>query len=311
LKDCPKAISRELGRNCDSRQIGWRSSEEEVTMDAPDGSSSETADTRLGERGSVFGSVLVGIDGSPEALEAARQASVLTEGRLVLLAAYDIATPLVGGTGPAVPAYYDEEGQRTEAERTLAQAHGESERLATAEGRIVRGTAWDELIREVEREQHTLVVVGSHGQGRIKGIVLGSTATELVHKAPCPVLVARTAGADFPRRIVVGVDGSPESAAAYSAARRLSERFAAELRPVVAQGGDGADKELVAKIVAHQEYEDLPGEPVQAIVSSAADADLVVVGSRGLHGLKALGSVSERVAHRVNCSALVVRESHG
>jgi hypothetical protein len=38
------------------------------------------------------------------------------------------------------------------------------------------------------------VVVGSHGQGRIKGIVLGSTATELVHKAPCPVLVARTAG---------------------------------------------------------------------------------------------------------------------
>jgi nucleotide-binding universal stress UspA family protein len=282
---------------------------EEVTMDAAEGSSSEAADARLGERANIFGSVLVGIDGSPEALEAARQASVLTEGRVVLLAAYDIAAALVGGTGPAVPAYYDEERQRSEAERTLAQARGESERLATAEGRIVRGTSWDELIREVEREQHTLVVVGSHGQGRIKGIVLGSTATELVHKAPCPVLVARQAGPDFPRRIVVGVDGSPESAAAYSAARHLSERFAAELRPVVAQGGEGVDEQLVAKIVDH-EYEDLPDEPVPAIVSAAADADLVVVGSRGLHGLKALGSVSERVAHQADCSTLVVREPH-
>jgi nucleotide-binding universal stress UspA family protein len=148
---------------------------------------------------------------------------------------HDIAATLVGGTAPSVPAYYDEESQRSEAERKLAQARGESERLASAEGRIVRGTSWDELIREVEREQHTLVVVGSHGQGRIRGIVLGSTATELVHKAPCPVLVARTAGADFPRRIVVGVDGSPESAAAYAVARHLTERFSAELRPVVAR----------------------------------------------------------------------------
>jgi nucleotide-binding universal stress UspA family protein len=205
-------------------------------MGAPDGSSSEAADARLDERANIFGSVLVGIDGSPEALEAARQASVLTEGRLVLLAVYDIATALVGGTGPAVPAYYDEERQRSEAERTVSQARAGSERLASAEGRIARGTSWDELIREVEREQHTLVVVGSHGQGRIKGILLGSTATELVHKAPCPVLVARADGADFPRRIVVGVDGSPGSAASYAVARQLSERFAAELRAVVAQG---------------------------------------------------------------------------
>jgi nucleotide-binding universal stress UspA family protein len=31
------------------------------------------------------------------------------------------------------------------------------------------------------------------------------------------------------------------------------------------------------------------------------------VGSRGLHGLRALGSVSERVAHDASCSVLVVR----
>jgi nucleotide-binding universal stress UspA family protein len=31
------------------------------------------------------------------------------------------------------------------------------------------------------------------------------------------------------------------------------------------------------------------------------------MGSRGLHGLRSLGSVSERVAHDAGCSVLVVR----
>jgi nucleotide-binding universal stress UspA family protein len=47
--------------------------------------------------------------------------------------------------------------------------------------------------------------------------------------------------------------------------------------------------------------------PVDALVSASRDADLLVVGSRGLHGLRALGSVSERVAHQALCSVLVVR----
>jgi nucleotide-binding universal stress UspA family protein len=122
------------------------------------------------------------------------------------------------------------------------------------------------------------VVVGSHGQGRIRGIVLGSTATELVHKAPCSVLVARQADPAFPRRIVVGVDGSPESAVAYAVARHVSERFSAELEPIVAQGGEGVDEQLVAKIVDH--HEDLPDErcrpssqlPQTPISSSSAAA---------------------------------------
>ena len=72
-------------------------------MNAPGRSSSQSADVSEGGK-SVFASVLVGIDGSPEALEAARQASVLAEGRVELLAAYDIAAPLAGGTGLSVPA---------------------------------------------------------------------------------------------------------------------------------------------------------------------------------------------------------------
>jgi nucleotide-binding universal stress UspA family protein len=50
-----------------------------------------------------------------------------------------------------------------------------------------------------------------------------------------------------------------------------------------------------------------PGEPFDEPVVLSEFADLVVVGSRGLKGLKALGSVSERVAHEARCPVLVVK----
>jgi nucleotide-binding universal stress UspA family protein len=61
--------------------------------------------------------------------------------------------------------------------------------------------------------------------------------------------------------------------------------------------------------IAGSGHEDMPDEPATALVAAAAEADLLVVGSRGLHGLKALGSVSERVAHRARCSVLIVRSA--
>jgi nucleotide-binding universal stress UspA family protein len=256
----------------------------------------------------VFSRVLVGIDGSAESREAARQAALLLDegGRLTLLAAYDIAPALVAGTAPGVPAYLDEDAQRKAAEEVLRAVRGDLQDRFSPAAKVVRGRSWEELLGEAERGRHTLIAVGSHGIGRARGIVVGSTATEVVHKASCSVLVARKAGPHFPRRIVVGVDGSPESAAAYAAAQQLTGRFGAELWPVVAQGGKGVDKRLVATIVDHR-HEDLPDEPAQALVAAAADADLVVVGSRGLHGVKSLGSVSERVAHEARSSVLIVR----
>ena len=255
---------------------------------------------------SVFGRILVGVDGSPEGREAARQAVTIAERPPTLMTVYELAPPVVGATGAGVPVYYDEDVQREAAEGVLRRTR--EELGAELEAKIVRGNSWDELLREIERERITLVAVGSHGQGRARGIVFGSTATELVHKAPCSVLVARKAGDGFPGNIVVGLDGSPESAAAYAAARGLADRFGARLWPVVAHGGKPVDKRLVSMIVDHH-HEDSPDDPVHALVAAAADADLVVIGSRGLHGLKALGSVSERVAHRAKSSVLIVREA--
>jgi nucleotide-binding universal stress UspA family protein len=232
--------------------------------------------------------VLVGVDGSPESEEAARQAAALTEpgGTLTLLAVYDVAPAIVGGTGSETPAYFDEDVQRERAEAALESARRALPPAPKAVTKVVRGNAADELVRELTRERQTLVAVGSHGLGRVRGIVVGSTATGLIHRAPGCVLVARKSGGDFPKLIVVGVDTAGQSAAASATAQHLADRFGTQLRTVVAEDEN----------------------PVDMLVREAADADLLVLGSRGLHGLRSLRSVSERVAHRATCSVLIVHE---
>jgi nucleotide-binding universal stress UspA family protein len=265
--------------------------------------------TRLEAGRQVFTRILVGIDGSQQALEAARQAALLqdVDGQLTLLSVWEVLPPIVGG--PRTEGRYDIEEtlQRTTAEMALGAARDYVAPYTAAIGMLVRGTPVAELLKEIERDEDTLVSIGSSGSGRLLGIVEGAVATELIHRSPCSVLVTRPPKNGFPRNILVGVDGSVESAAAYAAARYLAERFDAELRALVAWGGKGVNERLVAAIT-DREHEDSQQAPAHALTEAAERADLVVVGSRGLHGPRTLGSVSERIAHSASCTTLVVRE---
>jgi nucleotide-binding universal stress UspA family protein len=256
----------------------------------------------------IFSRIVAGVDGSQQALEAARQAALLhdVDGQLTLLSVWDIV-PVMGGPGTEIPYYLDEEFPRAAAEKGLRAATEYVAPYADATAKLVGGTPVAELLEEVERDQDTLVAIGSSGRGRLLGIVEGAVATEMIHRAPCSVLVARQADNGFPNRVVVGVDGSVGSAAAYAAARYLAERFGGELRSLVAWGGKGVNERLVA-MITEGDHDDCRDGPVEALATAARSADLVVVGSRGLHGVRALGSVSERVAHTASCSTLVVRE---
>jgi nucleotide-binding universal stress UspA family protein len=51
------------------------------------------------------------------------------------------------------------------------------------------------------------------------------------------------------------------------------------------------------------------GDPGTSIVEAAKDADMIIVGSRGLNPVQRilLGSVSSKVVHRAACDVLVVR----
>jgi nucleotide-binding universal stress UspA family protein len=151
----------------------------------------------------------------------------------------------------------------------------------------------------------TLVAVGGRRSSRFLGIMLGDTTTELLHDGVCSMLVARPrpGGTWQPGTVVVGADGSPSALLALDEAESLAERLGGAVEVVVATGGEPSGEEgaWTEKVSSWE-----PTHPVAALVEHSRLADLVVVGSRGLHGVHALGSVSERVAHQAHCSVLVV-----
>ena len=251
----------------------------------------------------VFDRIVCGVDGTPESLEAVRQAARLApdSAAVYLLHAVDLVpTAAVAWMAPEIgPAMV------ADAAEALEEASALVPRAYTSSAEGSPGTC---LLDEIERVVATLVAVGTHGTSRAEGILLGATASRMLHDASCSVLVARApeGGSTFaPQRILVGIDGSDESAAAAHAGLALAERVGASAKGLIAVGGHDVDVDEGRGFMADTVLDD--GSPVDVLVAASQDSDLVVIGSRGLHGLRSLGSVSERVAHRAHCSVLVVR----
>jgi nucleotide-binding universal stress UspA family protein len=254
--------------------------------------------------GAIFDHVICGVDPSEAGEVAAKVAARVTEphGELVLVTVDDPSVAVHAGWAMS----HVMEELAIEAERALGRGTAVATPLHSVETQLLEGNPLDCLLAEIEHRKATLVVVGSHGYSRPVGIALGSVATHLLHEAPCSVLVARDPGAEWwPRTIVVGIDGSPHSAEAAAAARQLENRFGSALRFVAAAGEPMLDREAAYAIAP--ELDELPGRAVDELHELSEGADLVVVGSRGLKGIRALGSVSERIAHEALCSVLVVR----
>jgi nucleotide-binding universal stress UspA family protein len=138
--------------------------------------------------------------------------------------------------------------------------------------------------------------------------------------------------------IVVGVDGSPASAVALAWAARYAKATGAAIRAVrawhyPAAAGPapiGVAPAAVSAEVAESQQKELDqavtatlgdnpaitveskvayGHPAQVLVDESANADLLVVGSRGHGGFTGmlLGSVSMHCVHSAHCPVTVVR----
>jgi nucleotide-binding universal stress UspA family protein len=247
--------------------------------------------------GHIFERILCGVDGSPESLEAARQSDILLSpaGKLTLVAVVDPMQAIhlgVALSGVHAARHVAEEIEQADEAAGLALERARAEVTRASDVEIVEagGSPVSCLLGEIASRQASLVVVGTHGLGRVAGALLGSVATGLLHRATCSVLVARkpaAGGVWSPKRIVVGVDDSPSAKAAVAACGELQSRFDSELRPVTIGGK----------------------RPAHGLIEAAADEDLLAVGSRSTHHALGLGSVSEHVAVHAPCSVLVVRAS--
>ncbi len=269
----------------------------------------------------VFDKVIAAIDGTRAGFEAGRQAARLTRpgGELLLVAVADPSLAIFNRWGPG-PIVRPEETTEvlalaTErlddcAEQSLEEMQAQLHGVENLRYMVVEGQAWDALREVAQSEGADLVAVGSHGGRRLTGVALGSTATELLHSAPCSVLVARPPfdPAAFPSRLIAGVDGSASSLAALDLANALAKAAGARTRAsVIAARGSGIDDTVLERLALPLTVEYRDTRPVEALVEASTGVDLVIMGARGLSGSRSLGSVSERVAHRAESSVLVVR----
>lgn len=253
------------------------------------------------ERAGPFDRVLVEIDETPESLVAAAQGRTLCGPgcELELLAVAD--TTAVTQAGAAARFAADGVTEATAAALERARAL-----LRPSSVRFLAGDSRERLLAEARETGATLVAVEMHPHSRLTARIFGTLDASLLREGVCNLLLARPGwGPSQPRSVVVGIDGSPDARRAEEVARSLAERLGVELRRVVALGGKPVDDALFADDYADAVIDSR--DAVSALTAAGDERDLVVVGSRGRHGLHVFGSVAERTAYRARCSVLVVR----
>lgn len=141
-----------------------------------------------------------------------------------------------------------------------------------------------------------------------------------------------------PLRILVGVDGSPESLTALRTAAAMQRGMGGRLRvvtawsyPAVAADGfvspppidfgeaaalsqrDALNTELGEDAAKQVDTAVTYGGAAHVLIEESANADVLVLGSRGLGGFSGLllGSVSRACAEHAHCDVLVARGTAG
>lgn len=189
----------------------------------------------------------------------------------------------------------------------------------TVETAVRQGDPTDLIVDETAAFGADLLMTGSRRRSVVQSVLGASAAGDIVDRAPCPVLVARSPGL---RTVMLATDGSAASGVAADVVARWPIFDLARVHvvsvatdPTRAADSDQRMVDVTAAVLmdAGREVvtEVLQGRPGQRIVE-AADSDsidLIVVGSRGRTGLgrSLLGSVAGDILASASCSVLIVR----
>lgn len=140
----------------------------------------------------MFNHILLGVDGSVHALHAAKIAGNLARSMktkiLRIVVAFD-----------PVPSYLGEPNLQTaisarmkEADKILQKAlETVGEIPGEVDTEILEGSPAEAIMDVANTREVDLIVMGSRGFGRLKGLLIGSQSQKVVQHALCPVLIVR------------------------------------------------------------------------------------------------------------------------
>ena len=136
----------------------------------------------------MAGEVIVGYDGSECAKgalsQAVEQARMFGTG-LVIAFGYE---PPVTGAEMSDHRHALEERGKALTDEALEQVAGSGVQATTA---VVDARPAEGLLALADEHQARMIVIGTHGERPLMGMVLGSTPYKLLHRSPVPVLVVR------------------------------------------------------------------------------------------------------------------------
>ena len=136
------------------------------------------------------------------------------------------------------------------------------------------------------------IVVGVDGSGHSRKALERAAAEAVAHHAPLTVIVVHQAVRD--------VYGSPSH---YPEDRSQTEKAkeAAQTETDQVLAALGSRPESVTVTAVH-------GLPAEVLVKASQDADMIVVGRRGMGGFAPLtmGSVTNQLTHHARCPVLIV-----
>jgi nucleotide-binding universal stress UspA family protein len=280
--------------------------------------------------------ILIGVDGSPASRQVIRRGSELAT-TLDVRAVLAFVNPQLAPLGPdaEIPAGWAEQ-LREQGRTLLGEAAAVCGWSAPPAQELADGPVAETLVAIARKLEAEMIVVGSNGHRALAGVMLGSVAYRLAQIADRPVLLLPHDGgrADRPlllQRILVGTDGSAEARKAVDLARSLGRRTGAQLTLAHAISPPAHHARVLAGFAWWEESAKDYGQrlvqdeaariggdckTVVSIERPAAllrtvadeiDADLVVVGRRGLGELRRVfvGSVADEVLRGCHRPVLV------
>jgi nucleotide-binding universal stress UspA family protein len=278
--------------------------------------------------------ILVATGGSPWSDAAVAYAIALAaymEAELCILTVLTIPTalaaPEVMGSSDLVLDIVEQQGHEL-----LARAAEHAARAGVAAVTLEKwGNITETILQTALEENCALIVLGARGVSGWKRLQLGSISNAVAAKARQPVLIVKqpqmAVANTLPwRRVLVATGGSPWSdlAVDYTLALAQARRLEVCLLYVESKGGRRAlpdtseGKNILALAEARAaaagvayEARLTHGNVVTEILEMATSrqCDLIVLGSRGLTGLKRLmlGSISNAVAAKAPLPVLIVK----